>query len=168
MMLLIAVACTALFLLSSSVVSAQSSGKPLVVAASQAEAPAQQKSDEREPTPEERMASRFPQPVKAGDLIGLAVLDWRDSTIGFVADVVRTPAGQIKLIVRYRKYFGWLPGVDWGRRPVAVPIEAVAMLGRQIAALDMPREDFESAPAFTQPAGKISPGETLRIAITRR
>src|ERR1700726_3985185 len=48
---------------------------------------------------EEAMRRRFPQPVRVGDLIGLPVLDWGDSTIGRVRQVVRTPAGKIALIV---------------------------------------------------------------------
>jgi hypothetical protein len=123
-------------------------------------------------SPEEKMAQRFPQPVKVGDLINLPVLDWRDSTIGYVGDVVRTPEGKIQLIVPYRARLGWLRCggyCDWGRRPVAVPLETVAILGRQIAALDMPREAFEAAPGFdgTQ-VSSLDPRTMIRIAITRR
>jgi len=42
-------------------------------------------------SPEEKMRRRFPQPVRVGDLIGLPLLDWDDSTIGYVRHVVRTP-----------------------------------------------------------------------------
>jgi hypothetical protein len=52
-------------------------------------------------TPEQRMARRFPQPVKVGDLIGLPVYDDSQSTLGYVREVVRTPAGKIQLIVAY-------------------------------------------------------------------
>ena len=82
-------------------------------------------------TPEQRMARRFPQPVKVGDLIGLPIYDDNQSTLGYVREAVRTPSGKIQLIVSYSPWFGW-----WGRL-VAVPIEAVGIFGRQIAALDM-------------------------------
>jgi hypothetical protein len=118
---------------------------------------------EIEPSPEERMRRRHPQPVKVGDLIGLPVLDWSDSTIGFVRRVVRTPDGKIQLVVNHGRVLGW------GGRLVPVPIEAVAILGRQIAALDMTREQFGTAPAWSDANGRdIPPGEMIQIAITRR
>jgi PRC-barrel domain len=118
---------------------------------------------EKEPTPEERMQRRFPQPVRVDFLIGLPVLDWQDSTLGFVKDVVRTPAGKIELVVPYGGWFGR------GGRPVAVPIEGVAILARQIAALDMGPEQFKAAPTWTAADGQpIAPTETIKIAITRR
>ena len=40
------------------------------------------------------MQRRWPQPVKAGFLIGLPVLDYDDSTIGHVRKVVRTPTAK--------------------------------------------------------------------------
>jgi hypothetical protein len=116
-----------------------------------------------EPSPEEKMRRRYPQPVKVGDLLGLPVLDWRDSTIGFVRRVVRTPQGKIQLVVNNGYLFGW------GGRLVPVPIETVAILGRQIAALDMEHEAFAAAPTWSEADGRDIPaGEMIRIAITRR
>jgi hypothetical protein len=118
---------------------------------------------EAEPSPQEKMLRRFPQPVKVADLIGLPVLDYDDSTIGRVERVVRTATGNILLIVPYGGWFGW------GDRPVAVPIETVVILGRQLDALEMTREDFDKAPAWPASEGKTIDGqETIRIAISRR
>jgi hypothetical protein len=120
-------------------------------------------SEERKPSPEQKMNRRFPQPVKVGDLIGLPVLDWDDITIGHVRHVVRTPAGKIQLITTYGGWFGW------GERLVPVPIEVVAILARQLAALDMPRKDFDAAPTWqASQTTPIPPEEMIRIAITRR
>lgn len=128
--------------------------------------------DEKQLSPEEKMARRFPQPIRVGALLGLPVLDWRDSTIGYIAEVVRTPGGKIQLVVPYRARLGWLPSgwlFDWGRRPVAVPLEAVAILARQVAALDMSREQFDAAPTFNvAQAAPASPDDTIQIALTRR
>jgi hypothetical protein len=78
--------------------------------------------DEQKPMPlEERMLRRFPQPVRVGFLVGLPVLDDRESTLGWVRQVVRTPQGKIRLIVSYSRWFGWFG------RPVAVPIEVVGI-----------------------------------------
>ena len=109
------------------------------------------------------MSRRFPQKVRVGDLIGLPMLDDNDVTLGHVERVVRTPEGKIKLIVGYSKWFGWFG------RPVAVPIEVVAILGRQIASLDMPPAEYAAAPTWT--SGKdvaIPDNDIIRIAITRR
>jgi PRC-barrel domain protein len=114
-------------------------------------------------SPEAIMGRRFPQKVRVGDLIGLPMLDDDDVTLGHVERVVRTPEGKIKLIVGYSKWFGWFG------RPVAVPIEVVAILGRQIASLDMPPAEYATAPTWT--AGEdvgIPDNDIIRIAITRR
>ena len=118
-------------------------------------------------SPEEIMNARYPQPIKVGDLIGLPVLDYSDSTIGYVRNVVRTPAGKIQLIVTQG---GWPAGWStWRARLVAVPIEAVAILARQLVALEMTREQFVTAPTWMESDGQsISPTSTIKIAITRR
>jgi len=113
-------------------------------------------------TPAQRMQRRFPQPVRVGDLIGLRVLDDDDITLGRVREVVRAPDGKISLIVAYGGWFGI------GTRLVAVPIEVVAILGRQIAALDMPPSEFAVAPTWTGGAPALAPDEMIKIAITRR
>ena len=114
-------------------------------------------------SPEEKMRRRFPHPVKVGDLIGLPVLDWNDVTIGHVRQVVRTSQGKIQLVVTYGGLFGW------GERLVPVPIEVVAILARQLAALDMSRAEFDNAPTWSAAqTTPVAPNETIQIAITRR
>lgn len=118
------------------------------------------------------MQARFPQPASVGHLIGLPVLDGNDSTIGYVQQVTRTPEGKILLIVPYGPWFGWARDgglLAWGRRPVAVPIEVVAILGRQINAVDMDRGAFEKAPTWASGQSQpLPPDETIRIALGRR
>ena len=125
------------------------------------------KPDEPSRTAEERMARRHPQPVKVGALIGLPVLDGGDSTYGFIREVVRTSGGKIVLVVPYRAWLGWAP-TDWGRKTVAVPLETVAMLGRQVAALDFSAEDFAAAPSYLAGGTVLPADETIRIALYRR
>jgi hypothetical protein len=120
-------------------------------------------SEEKKLSPEEKMRRRFPHPVKVGDLIGLPVLDWNDVTIGHVRHVVWASQGKIQLVVTYGGFFGW------GQRLVPVPIEVVAILGRQLAALDMSRAEFEKAPTWSaSQTVPIPPNEMIQIAITRR
>jgi len=112
---------------------------------------------------ESRFGMRFPQPVRVGDLIGLPVLDDDDTTLGRVREVVRDPQGKIKLIVAYSKWWGI------GGRPVAVPIEVVEILGRQIDAVDMKPAEFAAAPTWVAGAdAPIAPDQIIRIAVGRR
>lgn len=114
-------------------------------------------------TPAERMESRFPQKVRVGDLVGLPLLDYDDRTLGYVREVARTPEGGIVLVVPVGGWFGH------GGRPVALPIETVAILGRQIALLDIARAELPQRATFAAgDAGAIPADETIRIAITRR
>ncbi len=117
--------------------------------------------DER--TPEERMNARFPQKVRVGDLIGLPVLDYDDRTLGYVTDVVRKPDGRIVLVMP--------EGASLFRRgrPVPIPIEAVAILARQLDLLDIPREEVPKLPTWNPADGNpIDRNDTIRIAISRR
>ena len=114
-------------------------------------------------SPEEKMQRRFPQPVRVGDLIGLPVLDDSDRTLGYVKFVVRTSTDKIQLIVPYGGFLGWR------QRLVPVPIEVVAIAGRQIAALDMARAEFDGASAWNETLTKpIGPDEVIRIGLYKR
>jgi hypothetical protein len=126
-------------------------------AADPAEPPAQEDSLEA------KMARRFPQNVKVGDLIGLPVLDDDDVTLGHVQQVVRSPDGKIRLIVTYSRWFGWFG------RPVAVPIEAVAILAKQIASLEMQPAEYKKAATWMAGADRpLADSDVIRIALTRR
>ncbi len=112
---------------------------------------------------EERMRRRFPQPVRVADLIGLPVLDDSDRTLGYVQEVVRTPQNKIQLIVSYDGWFGW------GARPVAVPVEVVGMLGRQVASLDMARSEYAAAPIWQgTDATVLASADSISVALARR
>jgi hypothetical protein len=114
-------------------------------------------------TPAERMQARFPQAVRVGDLIGLAILDDSSSTLGHVREVVRTGDDKIALIVSYGGLFGW------GGRPVAVPIEVVGIQGRELASLDMPRSEYAAAPTWQSADARPLPNDaTIKIALARR
>ena len=114
-------------------------------------------------TPEQKMAARFPQKVRVGDLIGLAVQDYSDRPFGYVSDVVRAPDGKITLVMSER---GWL-----GRsgRAVPIPIERVVILARHLNLIDIAREQVTALPTWS--AGESHPidrSEIIKIAIGRR
>jgi hypothetical protein len=137
---------------------------PIVVAASTPKPTAETATSEAPKlSPEEKMQRRFPQPKRAGDLIGLPVLDDYDRTIGHIKHVVRTQAGKLQLIVTYGGFLGWR------QRLIAVPIEVVAIAGLQLAALDMTRAEFDAAPtwraSWTTP---VAPDDVIRIGLYKR
>jgi hypothetical protein len=110
----------------------------------------------------QRMHKRFPQPVRIGDLIGLPVLDQNASTLGYVRQVVRTPQGEIELIVSYSRWWGWFG------RPVAVPIEVVGIEGRQLVSLDMSPSAYAAAPTWRgKDAAVLRADATIRVALAR-
>ena len=158
------------------ITSALLAGALFVIGATMADSAAQaastqpsntEQTKEEQLSPEETMRRRWPHPARVRDLIGRPVLDGWDNTLGYVQRAVRTKDGKIQLIVRYGGWFGW---IGWWQRPVAVPIELVALIGPHVAALDMTPEQFRTAPTW-QPsadASEIGPDETIRVAITRR
>ena len=124
---------------------------------------AKPKDDKPQKTPEEKMAARFPQPVKVSYLIGIPVLDENDADIGRIVKVLKTGAGKLILVLAYRNWF------EFRSRPVAIPIEVCAMLGKNVAPVDMPRADIEKAPTWS-PSGEreLDPGDIIAVAVMRR
>jgi hypothetical protein len=119
--------------------------------------------DSQHPMPmNQRYLKRFPQAARVGDLIGLPVLDLNASTLGYVQKVVRTPAREIKFIVSYSRWWGWFG------RPVAVPLEALGVEGRQLVSLDMPQSEYATAPTWHDARDISLPAdETVRVALAR-
>lgn len=119
--------------------------------------------DAEHPMPmKERMLKRFPQPVRVGDLIGLPVIDLRSSTLGYVREVARTPQGGIELIVSYSPWWGLFG------HPVAVPIEAVGIEGRQIVSMDMSPQEYAKAARWVRTSETILPQDaTVSIPLSR-
>jgi hypothetical protein len=113
-------------------------------------------------TPEQRMQTRFPQPVRVGDLIGRPVLDDGARTLGTVRKIVRTDANKIEVIVDYDGFLGF------GTRPVAVPIEVLGIAGRHLSSLDMPRSEYATAPTWQNANAQTLPDDTtIKVALAR-
>ncbi|HKS64195.1 MAG TPA: PRC-barrel domain-containing protein [Xanthobacteraceae bacterium] len=153
---------TALALLAAAFVAA-----PIKIVFATAPQEAQPKPDEKTYTAEQRFERRYPQAVRVRDLVGLPVLDDRDSTYGYIRAVIRGSDGKFHLVVPYRGWFGWAP-TDWGRKTVAVPVEAVAILARQVIALDFTRDHFVTAPEYAGADAQLGADETIRMAVYRR
>ena len=69
---------------------------------------------------------RFPQPVRVVDLLGREVLRPVESQniLGRVRSVVRDRNGQIMVVIDFGGFLGF------GSRPIAVPVDAMVLLGR--------------------------------------
>jgi hypothetical protein len=119
--------------------------------------------DAQNPMPmKEHYLKRFPQPARIGDLVGMPVLDLHSKTLGYVQQVVQTPAGEIEFIVGYGRWWGWFG------RPVAVPLEALGIEGGHLVSLDMQPSEYDAAPTWQDTEITPLPADaTVRVALSR-
>ena len=96
----------------------------------------------------ESAAMRFPQPVRVGDLIGREVLrpvEGQD-VLGRVRRLVRDRDGQIMVVVDFGGFLGF------GSRPIAVPVDAMVLLGQDMEIVAFTPEQLRQFPTFS-PSG---------------
>jgi hypothetical protein len=116
------------------------------------------------PALQAREARRFPQPVRVGDLIGRDVLKpvEAQTILGHVAAVVRRKDGGLDVVVRFGGVLGF------GARPIAVPIEAMALMGQFMAVMDFTPDQLGTFPtddgAGLQP---VPADEVIRVGIVK-
>ncbi len=120
----------------------------------------------QEPAP---AAQRFPQPVRVGDLIHRQVLrpvEWQ-TVLGRVDRVTRRADGAVLVVVDARDA-GWRGTLGFGARPVAVPADAMALLGQYLALMDLTPEQLRALPTF-DPAGTapVPPDDIIRMGLVR-
>ena len=103
---------------------------------------------------------RFPQPVRVGDLPGRAVLEPVESQteLGTVRSVVRDGGGSVLIVIELRGWFGWTS------RVVAVPVEAVALVGDAVDMIADTPEQLWKLPVF-DPAGTTALGADATIKV---
>ena len=92
----------------------------------------------------EKAADRFPQPVVVGTLIHHDVLQPLESqpVLGHVEKIVRASDGTIDVIVAYGGVFGY------GARPIAVPVDAMAVSGQFMEILEFTPDQLETFPTY--------------------
>ena len=105
-------------------------------------------------------ARRFPQPVRVGDLLGRDVLRPVESQVvlGNVSALVRDAQGRIMVVVN----FGGFLGI--GSRPIAVPVDAMVLLGQDMEIVAFTPEQLQQFPTFS-PAGTAAVGNDLVIKV---
>ena len=117
----------------------------------------------------QQAARRFPQPVRVGDLIHRQVLRpvERQTVLGRVEGVARRADGAVLVVVDARNA-GWRGALGLGARPVAVPSDAMALLGEYLALVDLTPDQLRALPTF-DPAGTapVPAGDTIRMGLVR-
>ena len=109
-------------------------------------------------------AKRFPQPVKVGDLIGRQVLRHlgNQPTIGFVSDVVAGADESVVVVIDLGGRFAF------SRRPVAVPVEAMALNGQFLEVNAYTPEQLAALPTFSATGKNSVPTDTmLSLALSK-
>lgn len=112
----------------------------------------------------ERAARRFPQPVRVGDLLERQVLRpvAAQTVLGRVASLVRDKDGAIVVMMRTGGLLGF------GTRLIAVPVDAVALLGEYVTVLDFTPEQLQAFPTASEAgATPIPRDETIRVGLAK-
>jgi hypothetical protein len=101
----------------------------------------------------ESTAMRFPQPVRVGDLLGREVLRPVESQdiLGRVRGLVRDRDGRIMVVVDFGGFLGF------GARSIAVPVDAMVLLGQDMEIVAFTPEQLRRFPTF-------SPSGTTEVA----
>ena len=109
-------------------------------------------------------AMRFPQPVRVGDLLGRQVLRPVESqdVLGRVRRVVRDGDGQIMVVVDFGGFLGF------GSRPIAVPVDAMVLLGQDMEIVAFTPEQLRQFPTFS-PSGTtdVADDAIIRVGLAK-
>jgi hypothetical protein len=93
----------------------------------------------------ESTAMRFPQPVRVGDLLGREVLRPVESQdiLGRVRGLVRDRDGRIMVVLDFGGFLGF------GARPIAVPVDAMVLVGQDMEIVAFTPEQLRQFPTFS-------------------
>ena len=105
----------------------------------------------------ESAAMRFPQPVRVGDLLGREVLRPVESqnVLGRVRRVVRDSNGQIMVVIDFAGFLGF------GSRPIAVPVDAMVLLGQDMEIVAFTPKQLQQFPTFSPSGTTDVPDDTV-------
>jgi hypothetical protein len=111
----------------------------------------------------DQAAHRFPQPVRAGALLGRDVLEPIEAqpVLGRLNALVRRDDGGIDAIIEYGGVFGF------GARRVAVPIEALALLGEHTALVGYTAAQLNSLPTAPAAAPRIDDAAIIKVGLVK-
>jgi hypothetical protein len=105
-------------------------------------------------------AMRFPQKVRVGDLVGRPVLRPVESqdVLGQVRRLVRDRDGKIMVVVDFGGFLGF------GRRPIAVPLDALVLLGQDVEIVAFTPQQLRQFPTFS-PTGTSDVADDTTILV---
>ena len=109
-------------------------------------------------------AKRFPQAVRAGDLLNRDVLEPVESrpVLGRVRAVVKEADGSIAVVMDYGGLLGFFS------RPIAVPVNAMALLGKEMEVIDYEPGQLQKFPTFNSIGTTPLPPDTmLRVGLAK-
>lgn len=112
----------------------------------------------------ESAAQRFPQPVRVGDLLHRAVLRPVESqdVLGRVDRVVRDGAGAVQVVIAFGGFLGW------GRRLIAVPADAMVLLGQDMEVVAFTPQQLREMPTFASPGTSPLPDDAvIRVGLAK-
>ena len=109
-------------------------------------------------------AKHFPQPVEVGTLLHRTVLQPLESqpVLGHVDAIVRARDGTLQAVVAYGGIFGL------GVRPIAVPIDAMVLLGYDMEIEYFTPKDLNGFPTYNG-AGttRLASSDTIKVGLAR-
>ena len=108
----------------------------------------------------ESAAMRFPQSVRVGDLLGRDVLRPVESqdVLGYIHRLVRDNEGQIMVEIDFGGFWGF------GSRLIAVPVDAMVLLGQDMEVVAFTPEKLTRFPTFS-PSGTTPIAEDAVIKV---
>ena len=123
----------------------------------------------QEPAPQDTSlqrtaARRFPQPVEVGTLLDREVIQPVEAQngLGRVRSMVRRPDGQVELVMSYGGVLGFFS------RPIAVPIDAVTLLGQVLEVMDFTPAQLAKFPTFAAAdAVVLPPGDVIEVGLAK-
>jgi hypothetical protein len=112
----------------------------------------------------ESAAMRFPQPVRVGDLLHRDVLQPVESqnVLGTVRQVVRAGSGAIEIVINFGGFLGF------GARPIAVPVDAMVLLGQDMEVVAFTPQQLRNLPTFSASGTSPVPDDSIiRVGLAK-
>ncbi len=109
-------------------------------------------------------AMRFPQPVRVGDLLHRDIIEPSESQtiLGHVLDVVRAPDGTLQVVMAYGGLLGF------GARPIAVPVDAMVLVGDVMEIVAFTPAQLRDFPAFSAGATTtVAPDAVIKVGLAK-
>lgn len=106
-------------------------------------------------------AKRFPQPVRVGDLIHRTVLQPEESrpVLGHVVTVIRQGDGSQAIVIKFGATWGF------GGRDIAVPLDAMVLLGAELEVLDLTPEQLRALPTYGGAGVALGADEIIHMGL---